>query len=77
MRSARRCARLRRTAPRTIKALNYMATLTALERLVATDGRVTAKGLSDRVEQWRRAYLYTLYGQPVELSAGAPDRPAP
>ncbi len=52
----------------------YMATLTALERLLATDGRVTTESLSERVEQWRRAYLNTPHGNPVELSAGAEPR---
>ncbi len=55
----------------------YMATLTALERIVATDGRVTTEGLSERVEQWRRAYLNTPHGQPVKLSAGAKGQRAP
>ncbi|MDH3700075.1 MAG: nitrile hydratase accessory protein [Alphaproteobacteria bacterium] len=55
----------------------YMAILTALERLVAADGRVTTECLSERVEQWRRAYLNTPHGQPVNLSAGAADHRAP
>lgn len=50
----------------------YAAALAALERLVAADGMVTADGLSARIEQWRRAYLNTPHGRPVELSAGAP-----
>jgi len=48
----------------------YAAALTALEGLIAADGRVSADGLSARAEQWRRAYLNTPHGQPVELSAG-------
>lgn len=48
----------------------YAAALTALEGLIAADGRVTSEGLSARAEQWRRAYLNTPHGQPVELSAG-------
>jgi len=48
----------------------YNAALTALEGLIAADGRVSADGLSDRADQWRRAYLNTPHGQPVELSAG-------
>lgn len=55
----------------------YMAALTALERIVATDGRVTTEGLSNRVEQWRRAYLNTPHGQPVDLSAGAASQRTP
>jgi len=49
----------------------YASVLAALERLVAADGRVTPDGLSSRIEQWRRAYLNTPHGQPVELSAGS------
>ena len=49
----------------------YTAALTALEGLIASDGRVTSDGLSARAEQWRRAYLNTPHGQPVELSAGS------
>jgi nitrile hydratase accessory protein len=45
----------------------YAAALAALERLVARDGSVTTVALSDRVEEWRSAYLNTPHGQPVEL----------
>jgi len=48
----------------------YDAALAALEGLIATDGRVTPDGLTARVEHWRRAYLNTPHGKPVELSAG-------
>lgn len=48
----------------------YRAALAALENLLATDGRIVAARLTDRVETWRRAYLNTPHGQPVELSAG-------
>jgi nitrile hydratase accessory protein len=46
----------------------YAAALTALERLIAADGRVTTNGLAARIEEWRHAYLRTPHGQPVELS---------
>ena len=49
----------------------YAAALVALERLIEADGRVTANGLSSRIEEWRRAFLNTPHGQPVELSAGS------
>ncbi len=49
----------------------YTAALTALEGLIEADGRVSSNGLSARAEQWRRAYLNTPHGQPVELSAGS------
>jgi nitrile hydratase accessory protein len=49
----------------------YAAALAALERLLAADGGITANALSRRTEEWRRAYLHTPHGQPVELAAGA------
>jgi nitrile hydratase accessory protein len=48
----------------------YAAALAALEHLLAEDGRVDGRALDDRAEQWRRAYLNTPHGEPVELSAG-------
>ena len=41
----------------------------ALTRLVADKGVVTPNQLEERAERWRRAYLATPHGQPVELSA--------
>lgn len=49
----------------------YAAALAALEGLIAADGRVSPVGFSSRIEQWRRAYLNTPHGKPVELSAGS------
>ncbi len=49
----------------------YAAALAALERLTAAaDGGVSGNDLSARVAQWRRAYLNTPHGKPVELAAG-------
>lgn len=48
----------------------YGAALRALEQLVSAGGRVSPSTLSERVEAWRRAYLNTPHGHPVELSAG-------
>lgn len=48
----------------------YRSVLAALEKLLATDGRITAGTLGSRTEAWRRAYLNTPHGQPVELTAG-------
>ena len=48
----------------------YLAALAALERLVAHTGSISAQTLSARAEAWRRAYLMTPHGQPVELAAG-------
>ena len=47
----------------------YQAALAALEILLTADGRIAADNLTDRVEAWRRAYLNTPHGHPVELSA--------
>ncbi len=53
----------------------YRSVLTALEMLLATDGCITAGILTSRTEAWRRAYLNTPHGQPVELpAADPPDR---
>ena len=53
----------------------YAAALAALEHLVASSGSLTAGALSARVEAWRRAYLATPHGRPVELAAaGDPHR---
>ena len=45
----------------------------ALTRLVATKGEITPAELEDRTDRWRRAYLATPHGQPVELSAAGSD----
>lgn len=47
----------------------YRSVLAALERLLASDGRVSTSNLGSRTEAWRRAYLNTPHGQPVELTA--------
>lgn len=48
----------------------YEAALAALEQLVAAYGSVTGDTVSERTEAWRRAYLKTPHGEPVELKAG-------
>ena len=55
----------------------YGAALSALDRLIERDGRIKLEVLAGRTEQWRRAYLHTPHGKPVELSAGANDASAP
>lgn len=50
----------------------YQCVLGALEELLASDGRITAGSLGARTEAWRRAYLNTPHGRPVELEAGDP-----
>ena len=52
------------------QATYYTAALAALERLLATDGRLGPAAVTARTEQWRAAYLATPHGQPVELAAG-------
>ena len=49
----------------------YTAALAALERLVAAAGGIDVDALAVRIEAWRRAYLDTPHGQPVELAAAA------
>lgn len=53
----------------------YNQWLAALEKLVADKGLATGSELSGRTEEWRRAYLNTPHGKPIELSAaeGKPD----
>lgn len=46
----------------------YQHWLKALERLCATKGLVELAAMHRRREAWRRAYLSTPHGQPVELS---------
>jgi nitrile hydratase accessory protein len=52
----------------------YAAALAALEHLVAARGAITVAALSHRTVEWRRAYLHTPHGQPVELAAGGRAR---
>ena len=52
------------------QATYYAAALAALEHLVVANGSITHSRLSERVEEWRRAYLNTPHGQPVELIEG-------
>jgi nitrile hydratase accessory protein len=53
----------------------YRAVLLALERLMTERGGLAPDLLSARTEAWRRAYLRTPHGQPVELARGlGPER---
>ena len=47
----------------------YRSVLAALEGLLASDGRVSTSHVGIRTEAWRRAYLNTPHGQPVDLTA--------
>ncbi len=48
----------------------YQHWLAALERLVAEKGLTESGELVDRKAAWKRAFLHTPPGQPVELAAG-------
>lgn len=48
----------------------YQHWLAALERLLLEKTVLDATALDSRIAQWRRAYLNTAHGQPIELSAG-------
>ena len=50
--------------------------LAALESIAAATGMTSPDGMTRRTEAWRRAYLHTPHGQPVDLaSAEAHDAP--
>lgn len=51
----------------------YHHWLNALERLCAEKGLVSSVAIQRRKERWRRAYLHTPHGQPIELSAGGDE----
>ena len=48
----------------------YHYWLAALEKLLLEKSVLDSKAVKSRIEQWRRAYLNTPHGQPIELSAG-------
>jgi len=48
----------------------YGAVLEALETLLAETGSAASSEIYRREQQWRRAYLNTPHGKPVELAAG-------
>ena len=53
----------------------YHHWLNTLERICAEKGLLSRADMRRRQEQWRRAYLQTPHGQPIELSAaGDVDR---
>ena len=47
----------------------YQHWLNALERICAETQLVSREAMRERQEEWRRAYLNTPHGQPIELSA--------
>ena len=48
----------------------YHHWLRALERLVTERSDLSTEVIDERMEAWRRAYLATPHGQPIELAAG-------
>jgi nitrile hydratase accessory protein len=53
----------------------YRHWLRALERICAEKGMVGPSEILRRQDQWRRAYLATPHGQPVQLNAAHDDEP--
>ena len=49
----------------------YQAALRALETLLLANGKLAQDTVTHRETEWRRAYLNTPHGMPVELDAGA------
>lgn len=47
----------------------YNHWVAALERLCSAKGLVGPDAMSQRKDEWRRAYLNTPHGKPIELSA--------
>lgn len=48
----------------------YQHWLNALETLVASKGLLGVSDMTQRKDEWRRAYLATPHGEPIELSRG-------
>ena len=48
----------------------YHYWLAALEKLLLEKSVMDSEAVKSRIEEWRRAYLNTPHGQPIELSAG-------
>jgi len=53
-----------------IEAAYYQRWLAALEAIAVGHGLVSTPEVDHRVEEWRRAYLRTPHGQPIELARG-------
>jgi nitrile hydratase accessory protein len=51
----------------------YQHWLRAAERLCLEKGLVEPEALPQRKDEWRRAYLHTPHGQPIELTAAFRD----
>ena len=49
----------------------YQAALRALQKLLLASGKLSHETVAHREAEWRRAYLNTPHGMPVELDVGA------
>lgn len=49
----------------------YHHWLAALEKLVLSKALSDSAEIASRIEQWRRAYLNTPHGSPIELASGS------
>ncbi len=54
----------------------YGAVLETLETMLAETGSAASSEIDRRQQQWRRAYLNTPHGKPVELAAGEESGPS-
>ena len=54
----------------------YHHWVTALERLVAEKALVVRSDMDQRKEDWRKAFLNTAHGKPIELAAAYRDKKA-
>lgn len=59
-------------ADETSDAAYYRQWLTALESLIGDLGTVSSAEISETAEHWRRSYLNTPHGKPIELSRAWP-----
>lgn len=64
------------TEAETVNDAYYRQWLAALERLLWTRGLATGAEIDDTQEHWRRSYLNTEHGQPVEFRRDLPSAPA-
>ncbi len=49
----------------------YQTALRALQTLLLASGKLSQETITHREAEWRRAYLNTPHGMPVEIDAGA------
>ena len=67
------------TAAEDVNAAYFRQWLAALEKLLEARGLCAPAAVNDYAETWRRAYLNTAHGDPVEFAAGqraAAEHPA-